>query len=160
MNPSNQSEFLPADSYSGINLCHHSSLVYSPEHVPECAGLASDLVEGNIKTIRSKFNIPLDVELVVPPADWDACSPPVGFGTIYVAQLLQGFRFSPPPFWSELINSYHISLSQINPISVFYITHFLYCCGRNFIKPSVELFSLFFQMKRSPQGRGFLVFTL
>ena len=88
MNPSNKSKFPPI-------ICRRSSLVYSPKHVPEYSGLTSDLVKEDIKTIRSKFDIPLDVELVVPPTDWDACSPPVDFGTIYVAQLLQGFRFFP-----------------------------------------------------------------
>ena len=88
MDSSNRSELPPSDSSPGLNLRRRSLLAYPPEHVLECAGLSSDLVEEDIETIRSKFNIPLDVDLVVPPADWDACSPPVGFGTIYVAQLL------------------------------------------------------------------------
>lgn len=109
-----------------------------------------------MENIRKTYHIPRSVSLVAPEAQWRACAPPVGYGTLYVKYLEFGFRLPFHPFWEQIVSHYHVALGKITPSGVFCITHFLAGCASEKVTPTLDLFRYHFQVKRSPKEFGWV----
>lgn len=129
---------------------------YLEDKIPGSLHIIPEIDIEEVNKLREKYWIPQSVELVTPTADWRACSPPEGYGTVYKDQLEAGFRIPAHKFWSLLVKYYHFSLAQLTPSAIFCVVHFLAGCAEKKVTPTVELFRYFFQVKKSPKDIGFL----
>ena len=108
--------------------------------------------------MRSTYNIPAEIDLILPSTEWRAHQPPVGFFTLYKEHLVAGLRFSLHKFIVDVLRYYRISLAQLVPNGVRILIRFLITCLEHNVPPTVTLFRYFFQMRRSSQSVGYRSF--
>lgn len=60
---------------------------YPVDRIPGATAIASEVTPAMIETIREDYHIPQSVTLIAPEPQWRACSPPVGYGTLYIKNL-------------------------------------------------------------------------
>lgn len=83
---------------------------YPVDRIPGATAIASEVTPAMIETIREDYHIPQSVTLIAPEPQWRACSPPVGYGTLYIKYLEFGFRLPFHTFWEQIVAHYHIAL--------------------------------------------------
>lgn len=110
---------------------------------------SSVLDKSDIQEIARNYFFPENLRLVVPGPDDRACSPPVGFTTVYEDCLKFGLRFPLPLLYAELLADFGISLSQLMPNSFRHLSALCVHTIRCGFRPSLYLIRRFFQIKNS-----------
>ncbi|KAF5798477.1 hypothetical protein HanRHA438_Chr07g0303731 [Helianthus annuus] len=82
-----------------------------------------------------------------PPPGSTALDAPPGYITLYAAFFREGsFRLPITKFTAAVLRGYGLHISQINPIGLPRITHFEYVCRAYHIKPTFEMFNVFYSV--------------
>lgn len=121
--------------------------------------LPSQIREGELERLRVTFHIPTNVEIRVPGADFRASRPPVGWRCCFEDQLKGGLRFPIHPFICEVLNYFRIPLAQVVPNGMRIVVRFMLSCRQQSVKPTIELFRYFFQLKKAVQASGCVGFS-
>lgn len=121
--------------------------------------IRSEIRPGELEWIRTAYHIPKTVEIALPPPEFKATRPPVGWWCCYEDQLKGGLRFPLHPFLLRVLNYYKVPIAQVVPNGIRIIIRFLLTCLEQDVTPTLELFRYFFQMKKAAQTEGYIGFS-
>ncbi|MFS7987553.1 hypothetical protein Hanom_Chr11g01024321 [Helianthus anomalus] len=80
-----------------------------------------------------------------PTPNSTALDAPLGYIALYAAYFREGnFRLPMTKFTTEVLTNYGLHISQINALGLPWLTHFEFICKANRIKPTFEMFNVFF----------------
>ncbi|KAK4438869.1 hypothetical protein Salat_0221500 [Sesamum alatum] len=112
----------------------------SSEALAMISGTASSLTIEVVRKLAAEIALQGEYYWVVPSPNQSANNPPLGYLTVYSAQLTSGLRFPLPDLLIQIFNVLGIPPSQLLPNSYRRIVDFLLCAQLYEFDPSVENF--------------------
>lgn len=110
---------------------------------------SSFLSKSHVLKLARECSLPGKALLMLPDSEDRACSPPVGFITLYEDSLKNGLRLPLSPVIADLLRELGIPLAQLTPNSFKHIIALLVHIVRLDSEPCAGLIRRFFQFKNS-----------
>lgn len=118
----------------------------------------NSLPRERVREIASHFFVPTEVEIAIPRMCNDVLHLPSGFYSIYVDQLKAGLRIPLFPLLVDILDHYHLALTQLVPNVIRIVFYFQLFCEQKKVWGSISLFSWFFLLK-SARSLGWYAFS-
>ncbi|KAL4580283.1 hypothetical protein LXL04_016470 [Taraxacum kok-saghyz] len=109
----------------------------------------STLCQTKLDRIKIQYGFRQSDKAILPDPRRHIRDPPPGHVGIYAKAMEAGLRFSISLFLENLLSYYHIHLNQFKPNAMFKIVTFELLCIAKKLKPSLDLFRVFYRLAPS-----------